>query len=236
MIMKLAIMQPYLFPYFGYYQLIHSVDKFVVYDDVNFIKQGWINRNSILINGKPFLFTVPLKNQSSFLKINETLINENLFGSWAKKFLRSIEQNYRNAPFYNDIFPMITSIIEAKDLHISSLAVGSLKKVSDYIGIETVFEDSSSVYNNGHLSSQERVLDICRLENATHYINPIGGVDLYSKEDFSAKGIQLNFIQSSPIIYNQFNDPFVSHLSIIDMLMFNEKADIKKYINNYELI
>jgi len=234
--MKLAIMQPYLFPYFGYYQLINSVDKFVVYDDVNFIKQGWINRNSILINGKPFLFTVPLKNQSSFLKINETLINENLFGSWAKKFLRSIEQNYRNAPFYNDVFPIITSIIEAKDLYISSLAVGSLKKVSDYIGITTVFEDSSSGYNNSHLSSQERVLDICKQENATHYINPIGGLDLYSKDDFYAKGIRLNFVQSNPVIYKQFNHPFVSHLSIIDMLMFNDKAEIKKYINNYELV
>ena len=90
--MKLAIMQPYLFPYIGYYQLINSVDKFIIYDDVNFIKQGWLNRNSILVNGKRNLFTVPLENQSSFTKINETLINQKFYPIWKKKFSRQLNK------------------------------------------------------------------------------------------------------------------------------------------------
>lgn len=234
--MKLAIMQPYLFPYIGYFQLINAVDKFVVYDDVNFIKQGWINRNSVLINEKPFLFTVPLKNQSSFLKINETQINGSLYSSWALKFLRSLEQGYRKAPFYDEVFPIIKSVFDLQDFQIASMAVKSLKLVSEYLEFETVFETSSSKYNNHHLSSQERVLDICKKEEASHYINLSGGMDLYSRQDFYEKGIELQFIKSGKIIYSQFKNEFVPNLSIIDVLMFNEKSSVREIINNYELI
>ena len=234
--MKLAIMQPYLFPYFGYFQLINAVDKFVVYDDVNFIKQGWINRNSVLLGEKAFLFTVPLKNQSSFLKINETNINDVLYPSWSRKFLRSVEQNYNKAPFFDQVFPLIKSVFETEDLHIATMATRSLKLVSAYLGIDTVFVDSSSNYGNHDLSSQYRVLDICKKEHATGYINLIGGIELYSKDDFKKQGIDLQFIKSGSIAYKQFTDTFVSNLSIIDILMFNEVSDVRKIINNYELI
>ncbi|MFE3867007.1 WbqC family protein [Flavobacterium sp. LS2P90] len=234
--MKLAIMQPYLFPYFGYYQLINAVDKFVVYDDVNFIKQGWINRNNILVNGNSYLFTVPLNNQSSFNKINVTTVNEKIYFSWTNKFLKTIEQNYNKAPFYDEVFPLLKKVFQIDENHISSIAVKSLKLISDYIGIDTIFEDSSEKYKNQYLSSQERVLDICIKEQTNHYINPIGGLDLYSKQDFSEKGILLNFIKSKKVEYIQFNDKFVPNLSIIDMLMFNDISSIKIFINEYELI
>lgn len=234
--MKLAIMQPYLFPYIGYYQLINAVDKFIIYDDVNFIKQGWITRNAVLANGKSYLFSVPLENQSSFCKINETLINQKQYPIWHKKFLKTIEQNYNKAPFFKEVFPIIKSIFDTDSITISVLATNSLKKVSEYIGITTVFEDSSAIYQNQDLSSQHRVLDICKKENANVYINPIGGLELYSKNDFLENTISLYFIKSKPIKYNQFNSEFVSGLSIIDVLMFNDVPTIKEFLANYELI
>jgi hypothetical protein len=233
--MKLAVMQPYLFPYIGYFQLINSVDKFVFYDDVNFIKQGWINRNSILVGGKALLFTVPLENQSSFKKINETFLSKKIYPSWADTLLKTIEQNYKKAPFFNEVYPLLKRVFQAENQSIASLAVFSIKSVADYVGITTELIDSSMKYNNHDLSSQARVLDICRQEKASQYINLSGGMTLYSKSDFLEKGIELQFIQSEKIAYAQFNDNFVSNLSIIDILMFNDVSKIKDFLNHYNL-
>ncbi len=234
--MKLAVMQPYLFPYIGYFQLINAVDTFVIYDDVNFIKQGWINRNSILVGEKAFLFTVPLENQSSFKKINQTFLNEKFYQSWANKFLITIEQNYKKTPFFNDVFPMLKMVFQTENKSIANLAVNSIKSTAKYIGITTEFVDSSVKYGNLHLSSQTRVLDICIKENATQYFNLSGGIDLYSKSDFLENGIDLQFIQSEKIAYSQFNNKFVPNLSIIDILMFNDIRKIKDLINHYKLL
>jgi hypothetical protein len=235
-VMKLAIMQPYLFPYIGYYQLVHAVDKFIVYDDVNFIKQGYINRNSILVNGSPYLFTAPLDNQSSFSKINATLLHPKLYSIWHEKLLKTIAQNYHKAPFFSAVFPLITTVFETNSDQLSVLATNSLKLISNYLGITTVFEDSSSQYQNQNLSSQSRVVDICKKEKATVYLNPIGGTALYSQEHFSENEIALYFLKSNPLRYAQFGQEFVPNLSIIDVLMFNDVATIKHYLNNYELI
>lgn len=234
--MKLAVMQPYLFPYIGYFQLINAVDKFVVYDDVNFIKQGWINRNSILVGEKAFLFTVPLENQSSFQKINETLLNQKFYSSWAGKFLKTIEQNYKKAPFFNEVFPLLKKFLQAENQSIATAALNSLKLVTQYIGLTTEFVDSSVKYDNQHLSSQTRILDICTQENASQYINLSGGTALYAKSDFLDKGIELQFIQTEKIVYTQFNANFVPNLSIIDILMFNEVSKIKEFLNQYKVL
>ena len=87
--MKLAIMQPYIFPYLGYFQLLNSVDHFVFYDDVNFIKGGWVNRNQLLINNQNKFFTVPLKKIISFTPINEVEIHKKLYPNWRSKFYNS---------------------------------------------------------------------------------------------------------------------------------------------------
>ena len=234
--MKLAIMQPYLFPYIGYYQLISAVEKFIIYDDVNFIKQGWINRNTILANGKPCLFTVPLENQSSFSKINETLIDHEKYHRWKKIFFKTIEQNYSKAPFFIEVLSIIKETFEIENNNLSLLATNSLKNVCDYIGINTSFENSSSIYLNQNLTSQNRILDICKKEDAKVYVNPIGGVKLYNENDFLTEQIALRFIKANQINYNQFNQEFVPNLSIIDVLMFNEVGIVKKLLSNWELI
>lgn len=236
--MKLAIMQPYLFPYIGYFQLINAVDKFVIYDDVNFIKQGWINRNNILVQGQPLLFTIPLKKQSSFTLINEVLINDKLYKSWCKKYLRTVEQAYSKAPFFQNVFNLIEKVFElnTNNLSISELAVKSLTESCKYLGLESKFVLTSTIYKNSNLPGKERIIDICKKESVSYYINPIGGQKLYNKAYFKKKAIELSFIKSESIEYPQFKNEFVPWLSIIDVLMFNSIDETKLLLSKYELV
>lgn len=229
-------MQPYLFPYIGYFQMIKAVDKFVFYDDVNFIKQGWVNRNKILINSKEHLFTVPLQKATSFSLIKDTLINHNLYGVWKKKLLRSIDQNYNKAPYFIEVNELLYHVLDSKCTTISQLAIESVKSVSNYLELDTNFLISSECFDNKDLERQERLIDICRRENASQYINAIGGQELYTKEDFKEKGVELCFIKPMPINYKQFNNEFVPWLSIIDVLMFNSIEEVSKMLGYYDLL
>jgi hypothetical protein len=236
--MKLAIMQPYLFPYIGYFQLINAVDKFVIYDDVNFIKQGWINRNTILVQEKRYLFTVPLINQSSFSKINEIFVNNNLYNSWRAKTLRTLEQSYKKAPFFKEIYDLVVNVldIDMEVIDIATLARKSLLETSKYLDINTEFVFTSSIYENQELSGKTRVIDICRKEKALQYINPIGGQELYDRESFRRNELELSFIKTLPLEYKQFKNEFAPWLSIIDVLMFNSIEETKLLLNKYELV
>ncbi len=227
-------MQPYLFPYIGYFQLINAADKFIIYDDVTFIKQGWINRNNILLNGKAFLFTVPLKDASSYKPILEIEVNNN--SNWKLKLIKTFEQAYKKAPYYNKIIELIKEVLLAEEKLIATIALKSLKIICSYIGIDTLILETSSGYSNNHLQAQSRVIDICRRENAAEYLNPIGGLELYSKEVFNRENIKLSFVKSKAPTYKQFNNEFVPLLSIIDVMMFNSPTEIKKMLNQYETI
>lgn len=234
--MKIAVMQPYIFPYIGYFQMINAVDKFVFYDDVNFIKQGWINRNKILVSGTDHLFTVPLSKANSFTLIKDTLINEKLYENWKIKFLQTISQNYRNAPHFDVIYKLVSEVMNDTCISISDLAINSVKAVSQYINLKTDFIISSQSYQNKNLERQERLFDICRREKSLHYINASGGQELYTKEDFLKQGIKLDFIKSLPLTYKQFKNQFIPYLSIIDVLMFNNPDDINLLLTQYEFI
>ncbi len=227
-------MQPYLFPYIGYYQLINAVDKFIVYDDVAFIKQGWINRNNILLNNQKYLFFAPVKAISSFKIISETEIDYKF--DWIRKTVLTFEQAYKKAPFYKEVMPVIESVFLSKKETISQLAIESLIQVSNYLGIKTEIQKTSSVYNNQILKGKDRVIDICKIEKAKVYVNPIGGQELYQREDFLANEIRLNFIKTNLIEYKQYNNEFIPWLSMIDVLMFNSKEEINIMLNQYELI
>jgi hypothetical protein len=230
----LGIMQPYIFPYIGYFQLINTVDKFVIYDDVNFINKGWINRNNILIGGKANLFSIPLKGASQNLLINEILIDNLEINS--KKLLKSIEQSYRKAPLYQAAFKVIEGVFDSNLNNIAELTTKSITSTCDYLGIKTTVVPSSSIYKNQHLKSQERILDICKQENTTQYINPIGGVELYDKSLFADNGIELNFIKTKRIEYPQFKNEFVPFLSIIDLMMFCSVEQIHQFLKEFELV
>ena len=227
-------MQPYIFPYIGYFQLINAVDKFVIYDDVNFINKGWINRNRILNNGKDSLFTIPLKEASQNKLINEIEVNWD--EAWKSKFLKTLEQCYKKAPFYQETLSIIEQTLSIDNEPISKVIENNLILICHYLDIKTEIISSSTIYQNTHLKAQERILDICLQEKVTHYINPIGGLELYDKDFFGAKNIKMNFIKSNQIEYPQFKNEFVPWLSIIDVLMFNSKEKITIFLNNYELV
>ncbi len=230
--MKLAIMQPYFFPYIGYFQLIHAVEKFVFYDDVNFIKNGWINRNRILGNHEAQYFTVHLKNASSFKPINEIFFTDN-----RKKLIKTIAQNYIKAPFFKDINPIIEKVLTHQTELMSELAILSITEIANYLDIKTNFETSSQKYSDTRgIDKTDRVITICQRNNAKNYINPIGGQELYSKEDFLKQNIDLFFIKTGEYSYNQNSINFIPHLSIIDILMNCGKEGTKELLTKYHLI
>jgi WbqC-like protein len=232
---RLAIMQPYVFPYIGYFQLIHSVERFVVYDDVAFIKQGWINRNRILINGQAAFFNVPVKNASSFVPIRNTLIDDGDHNPrWREKLLRTFEIAYRRSPEFNRVFPLIDSVFNHHATHIGEIAVASLKAVMSYLEIKTDWVDSS-VGLASDFRSEDRVVAICKTQGASEYVNPSGGKELYSRERFERDGLRLRFLDTRPIEYKQFSDPFVPWLSVIDVLMFNSVSVVRSYLERYDL-
>ncbi|MDD5660325.1 MAG: WbqC family protein [Candidatus Omnitrophica bacterium] len=229
--MKLAIMQPYFFPYIGYFQLIKAVDTFVIYDDVNYIKNGWINRNSILINNKKSWVTINLKDASSFKLINQIEIGNN-----KDKVLKCINFSYAKAPFFKEIFPFIEDIINCNKVNLAEFVCNSIKAIAEYLDLKTEFLISSDIEINNKLKGQKKVIDICKKIGAQEYINAIGGVQLYSKEEFHANGIALNFLESKDIEYEQFNHKFVPSLSMIDVLMFNPREKVKEMLKEYNLI
>lgn len=229
--MKLGINQPYFFPYIGYFQLINAVDTFVVYDDVNYIKQGWITRNFILANGKKHLITLELQGASSFKLINQIKVGNN-----RRKLIKTIVHSYTQAPYFNEAFPVIENCIKFGDDNLAGFTANSLQEIADYLDIKTKFVMSSNIKKNNHLKGLEKGLDICNTLKASVYINAIGGKELYFKDDFKKYFITLYFIKAKNITYPQFNKKFAPNLSIIDMLMFNSKDEIKKLLNEYELI
>lgn len=229
--MKTGIMQPYFLPYIGYFQLIKAVDRYVIYDDVNYIKGGWINRNNILINGERKLFTLTLKEPSPNKLINQIEIGDNF-----KKFLKTIQLNYCKAPFYNDVMHLLEKIILYDDKQLANFIANSIKEICQYLKIDTEILISSQINKDYSLKNQAKVINICKSLEAVTYVNAIGGQKLYDAEEFEKHGICLKFLKTGDINYQQFSKDYVPYLSILDVLMFNSVDDVNDMLNNFELI
>lgn len=229
---KIAIMQPYLFPYIGYFQMIAAVDVFVLYDDVNFIKKGWINRNRILLNGSDHMFTISLEKASQNRLICDTRIGAS--SSDLRKIIMTMELAYKKAPFFDEVMPLIEDVLTTPYEYIHELASESIRAFCDYLEIETKIKFSSNQFNNIDLKKGDRLIDICLQEGIFDYVNAPGGMEIYSKDYFAERGINLSFIKAKPIEYKQFDNEFVPWLSIIDVAMFNSKKDIKRFLSEYE--
>ncbi|RLA79187.1 MAG: hypothetical protein DRG78_13435 [Epsilonproteobacteria bacterium] len=232
--MTLAIMQPYLLPYIGYWQLINTVDTFVVYDNIEFSKNGWFHRNNILLNGKKKLFTIPLKNDSDSLSVADRYLAENS-DKQIRKFLAQIKNSYKKAPYFKEVFPIIESILLNKEKNLFKYIFYSIKKVCEYCNINTKIIISSDIKIDHTLKSQAKVVAINKILNSNRYINPIGGVKLYDKDYFKEENINLLFLESEVPPYNQFQEDYISHLSIIDIMMFNNKENIASMLNKFIL-
>lgn len=229
--MKIGLMQPYFMPYIGYFQLIKNVDRYVVYDDVNYIKGGWINRNNILINGNKSLVTIALNDASCHKLINEITIKDNF-----KNFLKTIELNYKKTPYYEPSFLLIEKIINYENKNLGTFIFNSIKEIMSYLNVDTEIILSSTIEKDNTLKGKYKVVHICKLLNGDTYINAIGGQSLYDSNEFLSHNITLKFLQCEKIEYKQFKNEFIPNLSMIDVLMFNSPDDINKMLDKYILI
>ena len=226
-------MQPYFLPYIGYWQLIAAVDAFVAYDNIKYTKKGWINRNRFLMNGAEAGFSLPLRKDSDFLDVNQRYLadafeRENLLN----RFLEA----YRKAPEFSSVMPLLEKIIRNPAADLFEYILGSIHAVCGFLEIKTPLVVSSTIACDHSLKSLERVQAICKALGAETYVNPVGGVELYSREDFARNRIDLKFLKALPFEYSQGGSPFVPWLSIIDVLMFNRKERVVSQVyNGYSL-
>lgn len=233
--MKLGIMQPYFFPYLGYWQLMNAVDKYVIYDDVNFIKGGRINRNTILLNGQPHQINLRLLKASPNKLINEISVLPDKIAR--TKLLKTITAAYGEAPYFSQVYPLLEAVILSDEDNLAEFLANSFRLINQYLEIKTELILSSGIDKNVSLKAKEKVLQICQLLNADDYCNSIGGLDLYDKESFAEKGISLHYLKiNEDISYTQFNNDFLPNLSIIDVMMFNSVDKIQEMLNMYELV
>lgn len=254
--MTIAIMQPYFMPYIGYFQAINAVDKYILYGNVNFEKKSWVNRNRLMQrNGAIEPMVVPLKKKSSSAMIKEIAIDYST--DWQRRLLRSIQTNYGKAPYFEETYSLLTSILSTPYETLMELNTESIKAVAKHLDITTEIETDNSRFDGMEEELRQlddryeafpymlktcpvrkvaRVIEMCKGEGCDHYINAIGGMELYSKDEFAQYGIQLEFIKTNPIVYDQFGNPFEPYLSIIDVLMHNGKEKTKQLLNEYTLV
>ena len=221
-------------PYIGYFQLMTAVDIFVIFDNVQFIKYGWIQRNRILVNSQIKMFSLPIKKGPYEANINERSLSFSEWNREKRKLLMQLEHSYVKAPFFPTVYPIISKCILHDEQDLTKFLCYSLEQIQSYIDIKTKLLLASDLDVDHSLEKQERILSICKLLNANRYINSIGGLELYDFESFAGKSIKLQFLKSKPITYSQFTNVFIPNLSIIDVMMFNNVPAIQKMLGHYE--
>ena len=223
-------MQPYLLPYIGYFQLISAVDAFVLYDNIQYTKRGWINRNRFLRNGGAQTFTLPLAAASDFVMISDRRVADTFNST---KLLNQFHGAYGQAPFYDVTRSLLGRIFALERRDLFGFLRDSLAMTLEHLSIPHQLITSSTITADHELKGEDRVIEICRAMDATHYLNPIGGIELYSKNSFGSAGIELSFLRTKELNYQQFGERFVPNLSIIDVLMFNSITDTKRLIETH---
>lgn len=232
--MRLAIYQPYFLPYIGYFQLIAAADEFIIYDNIKYTKKGWINRNRLLRNGEAVTFTLPLRADSDHFDIRQRALASDFS---AYTLINQIKGAYGKAPSFDEVMPLIAEILNYPNRNLFGFLLNSLLRICGYLNIRTPILVSSTIPIDHRLKSESKVLALCEARGADVYINAIGGTELYSRDNFSARQVDLKFLRALPITYKQFGDDFVPWLSILDVMMFNSKETIqKKLMTGYEFV
>lgn len=234
-LLKIAIMQPYFFPYIGYWQLMNAVEKYVIYDNIQYEKGSWINRNRILVNGCDKYITIPLKHDSDYNDIRERWLSDP-FKKTQQKILNQIINAYRRAPQFETAFPVIKKAVEYDEPNLFNYVYHSNVIVAAYLDIRTPLIISSSIAVDSSLKSADRVIATCKALDAAEYINAIGGQALYQYDSFKKHGIDLKFLKPDLAAYRQFDNPFIPSLSIIDVMMFNTKEQIQEMLQQFTIL
>ncbi|WP_022760637.1 WbqC family protein [Butyrivibrio sp. AD3002] len=238
--MKLGIHQPYFFPYIGYWQLMNAVDEYVIADNLNYMKQGYINRNQILMNGEAQYFRIPVHKPSQNKLINETEIafdeNELI------KMLNTIQSAYAKAPNFESVYEHVKNILEFgltdEGKNIAVFLENAIRKTAAELGIKTpIYLASKDVILDGTYKREHYVVESCKNRGATEYYNAIGGTKLYCQKFFRENGLGLKFLKArEDITYTQLGGKeFVPNLSIIDIMMFCTKEQIAEILTQFTL-
>ena len=235
MLRTIGVMQPYLFPYLGYFQLIATTDTFVLCDDLQYVKSSWINRNRVLCDGQPKLISFPLKKASHLGNIRERWLCDH-FDKEAAALLRRISHLYTRAPYRDEVLALLKEILEHPERNLAAFNEHSIRRICRYLGIDTPICRASDLNLEPGLDMQERVIQTVEKVQGELYINPVGGMELYCPAAFRERGLQLRFLQMNEFSYPQFKEPFVPALSIIDVLMFNSREDVRDMLDRFTLL
>jgi len=227
-------MQPYFFPYIGYFQLMQAVDVFVFHDDAQYIKAGWVNRNRVLLNNGPSWVTLPVRKGASSLPIDQR--HYALDSDVVVSIKNKLQGCYASAPEYDEIRPLLYELLDYADSNVASFNSNLLTALARKLGIGCTFLSSSAMHISKDLRGEDKVIHMCRRVGATRYINPIGGLGLYDGASFSDAGIELRFLKANPTGYAQFGSAHQQFLSIIDVLMFNPVEQARAMLDDYQLI
>lgn len=225
---RVAIMQPYFLPYIGYFQLVAAADEFIVYDDIQYTKKGWINRNRYLCEGRDRLFTLPVQQGPSLADVRERSLAA---GFDRPALLNRLREAYRQAPHFDETFPLVESVVRRGEGNLFAYVFGSIRDVCGHLGLATRLTVSSTLGVDRALPGAGRVIALCRRAGADTYINPIGGRELYAADEFARHGIALRFLRSGEVRYPQFGAGFVPALSIVDVLMFNGREGTRRLVD-----
>ncbi|MCR5663636.1 MAG: WbqC family protein [Oscillospiraceae bacterium] len=234
--MKLGIMQPYFFPYLGYWQLMNAVDRYVIYDDVNFIKGGRINRNAILTNGQAHNINLPLLGASPNKHINEVGVNCDPIQQ--RKLLETLRACYARAPYYREALPVLEKVLTQQEDNLGRYLTFQMRVMADFLGMDTELIVSSELEKDTALKAENKVLHICSLLGATEYYNSVSGIPLYEphRARFEAAGIELRFPRMRPVTYRQYKNDFVPNLSIIDVMMFCSRQECRALLKEFDFV
>ena len=226
-------MQPYLFPYVGYFQLIEAVEKFVICDNYQYTRHGWINRNRYLQNGTDAFFSLSIKGDSQTKHICERELAADFKGD---KILNQLKDAYKKSPHLEATLALVESVLEHPDRNLFRFLENSIKQVCAHLGIKRDMAKTSEIPIDHSLKKEEKVIALCSAMGADVYVNAIGGKEVYSAENFLKEKIALRFLESKPFTYQQFGGEFVPWLSIIDVMMFNSTDAIRRCLeSNYEV-
>lgn len=232
--MKLGMMQPYFYPYLGYWQLMNMVDEYIIYDDVNYIKRGWINRNRIKINGEASYFGISVRKASIFKKINEL---EVFFDDGARELLiRKVENAYGKAPYKKEVLDLLKDTLYYDRMNLAEYLAYTNRQIASYLGIKTKIYSATELGLEHTSRGQERIIDICHERGCDEYVNAIGGKELYDRNIFEKAGIDLYFLRMDPdIVYPQGKGEFIPGLSILDVLMYNDQQEVQGLMKRFTL-
>lgn len=236
--MKVAIMQPYFFPYIGYFNLIAACDMFISLDSVQYINRGFVNRNRIVQQNSIYTFTVPLISSPRNYSINQRMIAPE-FEVFKKKFVRQLETAYKKAPFFEETMELIQSVLNSTERNLARICEKTILAVMEKIGLHKKILTASQLQSQSPVNAlrgQEQIINLVKLVKGTHYINLMGGVDLYNKDEFLCHSIKLSFIKPLLPFYKQKNKEFIPGLSIMDVLMFNSPQEIFNMTLQYEML